>query len=42
MEDDEAMYGRSEIEFNINDNLGVSRLDINFDEDDDDDDDDDK
>ncbi|XP_022173442.1 serine/threonine-protein phosphatase 6 regulatory subunit 3 [Myzus persicae] len=43
MEEDEAIYGRPEIEFNINDNeLGVSRVDINFDEDDDDDDDDDK
>jgi len=43
MEEDEAIYGRPEIEFNINDNqLGVSRVDINFDEDDDEDDDDDK
>ncbi|XP_029342351.1 serine/threonine-protein phosphatase 6 regulatory subunit 3 isoform X1 [Acyrthosiphon pisum] len=42
MEEDEAIYGRPETEFNINDNqLGVSRVDINFDEDDDDDDDDD-
>ncbi|XP_060854655.1 serine/threonine-protein phosphatase 6 regulatory subunit 3 isoform X2 [Rhopalosiphum padi] len=43
MEEDEAIYGRPEIEFNINDNIiGVSRVEINFDEDDDDDDDDDK
>ncbi|XP_050055161.1 serine/threonine-protein phosphatase 6 regulatory subunit 3 isoform X2 [Aphis gossypii] len=44
MEEDEAIYGRPETElFNINDNLlGVSRVEINFDEDDDDDDDDDK
>ncbi|XP_025202577.1 serine/threonine-protein phosphatase 6 regulatory subunit 3 isoform X2 [Melanaphis sacchari] len=43
MEEDEAIYGRPEIEFNINDNLvGISRVEINFDEDDDDDDDDDK
>lgn len=43
MEEDEAIYGLPETEFNINDNqLGVSRVDINFDEDDDDDDDDDK
>jgi len=42
MEEDEAIYGRPGTEFNINDNqLGVSRVDINFDEDDDDDDDDD-
>lgn len=41
MEEDEAIYGRPEIEFNSNDNqLGISRVDINFDEDDDDDDDD--
>ncbi|KAL5244738.1 hypothetical protein ACI65C_012148 [Semiaphis heraclei] len=43
MEEDEAIYGRPEIGFNINENqLGIDRVDINFDEDDDDDDDDDK
>ncbi|XP_050419591.1 serine/threonine-protein phosphatase 6 regulatory subunit 3 [Adelges cooleyi] len=40
-DEDEAIYGRPEIEFNSNDNqLGVSRVDINFDDDDEDDDDD--
>jgi len=39
MEEDEAIYGRHEIEFSNNDNqLGISRVNINFDEDDDDDD----
>lgn len=44
MEEDEAIYGRPEIEFNSNDNqLGISGIDLNFDEEDyDDDDDDDK
>lgn len=39
--EDEAIYEGTEIEFNSNDNqLGISRVDINFDEDDDEDDDD--
>lgn len=42
MEEEEAIYGRPEIEFSNSDNqLGVSRVDINFDEDNDDDDEDD-
>lgn len=41
LEDDEEIYERSEIEFNSNDQLGISRVDINFDEVDDDEDDDD-
>jgi len=43
MEEEEAIYERPEIEFSNNDNqLGVSRVDINFDEDNDDDDEDDE
>jgi len=45
MEEEEAIYGRPEIEFSNNDNqFGVSRVDINFgvDNDEDDDEDDNK
>lgn len=43
MEEEEGIYGRPEIEFSNNDNqLGVSRVDINFDEDNDDNDNDDE
>jgi hypothetical protein len=38
--EEEAIFGHSEIEFNSNDNeLGISRGNINFDDDDEDDDD---
>lgn len=39
MEEDEAIYGRHEIDFNSNDNQ-PGNISINFDDDDDDDDDD--
>lgn len=39
IEEEEAIYGRPEMEFNSHDiQLGISRVDINFDENDDDDD----
>lgn len=39
MEEEEAIYGRTEMEFNSNDiQLEISRVDVNFDEDDDDED----
>ncbi|XP_050539705.1 serine/threonine-protein phosphatase 6 regulatory subunit 3-B [Daktulosphaira vitifoliae] len=43
IDEDEAIYGRPGIEFNSNDNqLGISRIDINFDDDDDEGDENDK